>query len=430
MPVINSLISLVNKNFLFKNTLFVCVQHLLYTSIDLFDGLISLGANPNNILLMGKIYSTNSMVSRLLTTKGIRVINNLPNYKIGHFQESFNLDILHLWHEVETLLKQRKYQIDHIIVLDDGGSCLKSVPKNLLENYQIIGVEQTSSGLAVLDSVNYPVIEVASSAAKQKVESFMIAKSIEEKLEKNLPLRQMKSPCGVIGLGAIGSAVTEKLLEFGHTVYTFDINKEKNIPIKGAQVMHSIEDTIKFSNYVFGCAGKHVLNGVNLENIIQNDKVFISCSSQDKEFHSLLKKYTEVNRDEINSPLDDLDFIFSDNIHTKILRGGFPINFDGTGSAVSKCDIQMTRGLLFAGLIQATLIVNNHTLKKIPKKIMLCPLLQRFIIQSWKDYGSTYITENSIIKRFNDVTWIEKNSGGRKFGKAIRLFNPILSLIR
>ncbi len=181
MPVINSIRELTkNNNKIFKNSIFVCIQHLLYTSIDLFNALIYLGTKTDNIFLLGKIYSNNQEVFNILSQKGLHLIQNSPQTKFGYFQESFENDVLRLWSMVLDHLKYKN--IEKIIILDDGGFCLKHTPSQILDDYPVIGIEQTSSGLVKIgkNKLAFPVIEVASSAAKQRVESLMIAKSVEE----------------------------------------------------------------------------------------------------------------------------------------------------------------------------------------------------------------------------------------------------------
>jgi hypothetical protein len=56
MPVLNTVHDAVKKAGIpqMRRIVFVCVQHLMYSSVLLFEKLIQLGAEPNNIFLTGK----------------------------------------------------------------------------------------------------------------------------------------------------------------------------------------------------------------------------------------------------------------------------------------------------------------------------------------------------------------------------------------
>jgi hypothetical protein len=75
-------------------------------------------------------------------------------------------DVSRMWAHIEKAL--RSATPVGIIVLDDGGYCLAAVPPSLKVRFPIVGIEQTMSGLAEFpERLHFPVIEVASSAAKK-----------------------------------------------------------------------------------------------------------------------------------------------------------------------------------------------------------------------------------------------------------------------
>ncbi len=417
IPVINAILKIV-KNGIFDDCLFVCAQHLLYTTVDLLDGLIYLGAKPQRIFLLGKPYSTNPHVFHFLSSKGINVVENSLQKKYGYFLESFDKDVKNAWSNVKNALSH--INVTKIIVLDDGGVCLSNVPPDILENYLVFGVEQTSSGLVRVKSTEFPLIEVASSAIKQYIEPPMIANALKKKLENILPLNKKKLKCSVIGLGVIGKAVIEMLAKLGHDVYSYDNNTTKNISISNSKKLNSIQDAIFLSDYIFGCAGEDILKGVDIKSIVKTSKTFISCSSQDKEFQSLLIKYSKSISDAVINPLKTIEFKLNDSVILKILLGGFPANFDSSGYSVQSNDIQVTRSILLAALIQGATITDHYNLRDIPRNIMLSPLLQYFVMNEWKSLNSTadYIKKNPIIEKFNNIEWIIKNSGGSIFGES------------
>jgi len=59
-PVLNAITEWASKLPLpaMENILFVCVQHLLKTTNDMLDHLFTLGANPQNLHILGKTYSS------------------------------------------------------------------------------------------------------------------------------------------------------------------------------------------------------------------------------------------------------------------------------------------------------------------------------------------------------------------------------------
>ncbi len=82
--------------------------------------------------------------------------------------------------------------------------------------------------------------------------------------------------CGVVSLGVIGKAATEKLVKLGHTVYTYDKHLEKNIAIPGAHKVNSMNEILTSSDYIFGCAGEDILENLNIRDIVKSNKFFIS----------------------------------------------------------------------------------------------------------------------------------------------------------
>ncbi len=79
----------------------------------------------------------------------------------------------------------------------------------------------------------------------------------------------------------------------------------------------------------------------------------ISCSSQDMEFNSLLKVIHKNLAYKSLNILEDIKYPIKGGF-IKILKGGYPINFDNFGHSVPAEDIQLTRGVLLRGIIQAT----------------------------------------------------------------------------
>ncbi len=406
LPVLEAMIeTLLTKEIPnFQNIAFVCVQHLLYTTLNLVECLVRLGARPDNIHIVGKSYSSCPEVTDRLISCGYNYYPSIQQEKLGSFAEHFHQDIRNMWEKVYENLQEKN--IDLVVILDDGGLCLTTVPDFISDTYPLVGVEQTTSGLSnlLLRELEFPIVEVASSAAKQLVESPMIAEAVINKLGDILPMDRKSLHCAVVGMGSIGRALTQKLLSLNHKIMIYDKDFEKTQSFKGTIPLNNIETLLYEADYIFGCSGKDITKNLDISDI-NRSKTFISCSSQDKEFLTLLKIF-EQNNCSYHNAFDHLECKLN-NQNIKIFRGGFPINLDNSGESVPALDIQLTRGLLLGAVLQGIL---NPTQKKV--RYMLHPALQSFIVSHWRLYGSTFLLSPQFLDMFQNLSWIQEKSRG------------------
>jgi hypothetical protein len=96
----------------------------------------------------------------------------------------------------------------------------------------------------------------------------------------------------------------------------------------------------------------------------------------------------------------------------QILRGGLVANFTGKPDSSPGNIIQMTRGLLFAAVIQ--IIEEFKVLVNSSGPIMLDPNLQMAIIDSWFSDQSSRMRNywDEVTDGFRNKEWIEINSKG------------------
>ena len=153
LPTIQNIIDKLTgcKNVDLQNITFVCVQHLLFTTIDIIKALIILGAKPNNIHIKGKIYSTCPEVIKQLKEIGVIHHPSTEPKELGCFNSYFNNDIINMWNNVALSMIDTKS--DTIIILDDGSKCVTNIPDALVSNYRVFAVEQTSSGIADIKKI-------------------------------------------------------------------------------------------------------------------------------------------------------------------------------------------------------------------------------------------------------------------------------------
>jgi len=416
LPVLEKLIkrALVNKVVsCLEESLIVYIHHPLETSINLIEAIISLGAQPKNIFILGKYYSECPSVVERMIALGVHYQPCSPQIGLGRFAQTFIQDINWLWHKV--ILHQKK-NIKNILILDHGGYALSFVPSVITNNYKVIGIEKTSAGLINFEKYgipSFPLINLANCAAKKILESPLIADAVIKKLGSIMTNENKNLICGVIGYGAIGRAVAKKLNEMGYKVLVYDQDYDviESIKEKKQEVKFNLIEIIDSSDYIFGCTGRDVTKSIDFYQLQNKDKTFISCSSGDKEFLSLLRiiqRESEISY----KPFEDIFYKTKSMSVFHILKGGFPVNFDHSGESVPAKDIQLTRALVLAAVLQADQILKIPEILNTSTIYSLDAELQNFIVNEWIKFQPENRFSERLLVKFQDISWIQENSLG------------------
>lgn len=409
-PIYKTLYNLKQQHFQSENLsnfYIISVQHILGSTASMFETLIQYGFISSQIYLTGKIYSTNQETKGKIKSLGINVIKSTYNNQLGYYSQSLENDVKSMWGLLSLNLKADS----KIIILDDGGYTLKNTPQNIIENYEVYGIEQTTSGIKMQSIFGkFPVIHLASSAAKVILEPKIVSDSVQIQLG-NIIENLNPQKIGIVGYGHIGKAVARDLKD-RYQVLVFDIKNEMNNEI--------IDDIIYCSTYkellrnvdvLIGATGQDI-SSVNWLSEIDKNITLISVSSGDVEFKSLLRNCSKKLIEKITSPLDTLKIKTNNDSIITILRGGMVANFTGSIHSGPGLSIQMTRGLLFSAIIQ--IIENIDLLKNKYGAIMLSPYLQQEVVNYWfEDQPQKKLDYSSdTIKGFQDIKWIKDKSGG------------------
>lgn len=390
----------------------VCVQHLLETTGSLFESLLQMGLRPEHMFVLGKSYSTIPEIEKALRSYGIHVLQNPPASKDGYRQQMESA-CERLWATIEDSLPTC---IKTIVVLDEGGFCLKAIPHGLLSRVNVVGIEQTRSGLRFKESFRFPVVLVASCAAKRYFEPPIISREIELVLNKQLAHGSEKT-YGVLGLGSIGQAVVAMLLKQGRRVRVYDRNPNKmellQIGRTSVTSCSSCEDFVRRSDVVLGCTGRDALSNLDFSALGKgSEKHMISCSSGDVEFLSVLKRSRQQAKTHNTDQFADSPVTIEGNRFI-IQNGGCPINFNRVREASPPSEIQLTRALLFGGILQA--IIGAEHKKSSHGSQKLSPSFQQFVIAKWltlnPEREANYAS--AVLWGAKTPNWIAAHSGGK-----------------
>jgi hypothetical protein len=169
---------------------------------------------------------------------------------------------------------------------------------------------------------------------------------------------------------------------------------------------------VEFSDYIFGCTGRESIKTIEPFMHAEKDKTLISCSSEDKEFLPLLKAIQRKNNELVQDPFAQIRFITDKGATIRILKGGFPINFDHSGESVPPRDIQLTRALVLISIVQAIQFFNKKTLLNKTGIYALDAKTQQFVANEWLKTQPVVRYSQDIIRNFQNLDWIIKNSGG------------------
>ena len=166
MQLVNDLMHRYNYVFdNFENTYFVCLQHALSSNVDMIKGLVKVGYLPKNFYFIGKSYSTVLSDLSRLNNEGVHVYGGIWSFRPGYYSESL-LEIINVvWNDI---LKNDEFQksCEQLIILDDGGILINSVPYSVYNKCAIFAVEQTKSGIKRLQEADMLVVNIAENEIK------------------------------------------------------------------------------------------------------------------------------------------------------------------------------------------------------------------------------------------------------------------------
>jgi S-adenosylhomocysteine hydrolase len=295
----------------------IAVQHLLETTHVMFRAWFDLGLRPENLHVLGKCYSTNAEVAAAMREDGIRVSEMSARFD-SHLSYDEQFDQM-----VDRFLRETGWRgVARVIVLDDGGHLLTRI-----KDPEMIGIEQTSSGLAKLDHLPFPVINIAKSKAKMCHEPRMVAELVVRRLGENLSAKNIL----IIGNGSLGQAVLAALKH--PRVISYD-KRDKG----------DLDRLLPSADLIIGCTGSTSIP-FSKHALLKKGCILASASSSDREFDGVhlrkkIPSYFHCHRD---VQVGDVT----------LLNSGFPVNFIGERHSVAPGQIQLVRGLITLGVLQA-----------------------------------------------------------------------------
>lgn len=431
----------------FAKVHFLSAQHLLETTLCIFDFALERGLRPEETVVIGKDYSTHSNVHDKLIAAGITVVNSPKLRNLYGFDTSYGEGC-----RKACIASSARADTSQFlpIIHDDGGGLAKilgngSFDDSILKNATI--VEQTSSGGPIMEDCasSHPRINLFGSCVKSIAEpplvNYITTKNILKLCEETWgdTANNFKKPAvtengpifGIVGAGRIGYAIAKGLVaaKMGNIiVYDKDHNKMQAVVNLGEELTHSVKseedekkDNTKGSKTTVGTADSAKTLALQADVVIGAtgdekafaalaDKYFtvtkptilVSASSRQVEFLELLKyanrieleKARKENR-EYKSNVDIGKTLYITNgWKTGILaipRMGTPVTFNNTANAVPAELAQLIRGLIIVGLLQNIEISQaKQEAEKNGKKFenigfQLSPLLQLFVAKTFLD---------------------------------------------
>ena len=372
-----------------EETAIVAVQHMLLQTLDLFRVLGEMGINLKNIFALGKIYSNSPPVMKALSEMGVTVIDTTAP-EPGEFHSYFQRDIHRLWQVAAETLAQRR--IKRVIVLDDAGACITSVPQDVLQRYSVCAVEQTSSGMFLFEENPPPfaVIPWARAAVKLQIAGPIFSQFLIEKLNREFLHGGsfQRERIGIIGLGSMGRGVADLLLGEDNKVFFYDSNSDLHVPKSlrnEVARLHSLQELMLHCDYVLGCSGRNPFKN-NWPLRHRPGIKLISASSGDQEFGPVIRHLKQKPHFKVESNTWDISSGYGPSGPIHIAYRGYPYSFVSRDvEALPTWIVQLDTGGLLAALVQARLFLELcETGVEQNKGIhRLTPESQRFIYQRW-----------------------------------------------
>ncbi|HEY2964376.1 MAG TPA: NAD(P)-dependent oxidoreductase [Pyrinomonadaceae bacterium] len=407
-----------------EDTAIVAVQHMLWQTVDLFEAVVALGVKRENIFALGKVYSNSPVVIGTLRDQGVNVLQStIP--QPGEFDRCFQLDVNELWQLVSRKLVSRN--IKRILILDDGGTCITTVPRELLNRYSICGVEQTSFGMFLFEVEPPPfaVMSWARTAVKLQVGGPIFSHCLLVKLENRILSGQTlrEKNLGILGLGSIGSSLANLAARQDNNVIFYDPDPLLQIPscLRGRVTrVESLDELMLRCEYVFGCSGRQPFRDHDLPKYRPGIRLF-SASGGDHEFGPIIDDLKLRSGFSVAQFTWDISCDDGSSGPISIAYLGYPYNFVARDiEAVPIGIVQIETSGLLAGLIQARIHLSLCERGRIRNSGIhrISPEAQRFVYKTWLtamkgrriSLTPVYGCDPAMLRAARDQWWFSENS--------------------
>lgn len=356
----------------FENTYVIGAQHILETTLSMFESLSRFGLDPKKVFLIGKCYSSSFLVKSMMEDFGLHVSSDSFFYDPRKPFDDYYQSLIKK-HLKESLKNIGDLKGKRLIIIDDGGMLLKESLSHpgILDN--VVGIEQTSSGYEKIKDLDFsfPVVNVARSFAKTEFESPMIANKVIRKLYESDAFKQDKiDRILILGNGFIGSRIKQQI-GGSISIDVFDSDPEvSDMPYL------ELQENLPEYDMVIGSTGKHSFPYAWISKL-KYGATLVSVSSSDREFCAADLRIKKHQKYFCHSDIE-VDGV-------RLLNSGFPVNFDGSNHSVCPALIQFTRALLMTAIIQS-----NHLRKCDKGLVELDEEFQRMIIQKFMSIEPEY----------------------------------------
>jgi len=321
MPLLQTFANSLSRehgNNLFNGMTFLVALHFLKDLIVFLESCKKLGLEPGNSHLFWKdyLYPHKDVIISYLEDLGYKV---------------------HPLTELRDVLQSQQNSMNDVLVIEDGGYIVPSLHRtftNILEK-TIGAVEQTTKGIRrdrEVANLAIPVLNVAEAEIKKCVEPPYVADAAVHNIEALLPDSLRGKEIALMGLGAIGREILERLKNQARiTVYDPDTIRRIEARVRGSvSAVGSAADAVRNKFLVIGCSGETSIKENEIRSL-QHDTYLVSVSSDQVEIDI---NCLEDSSGEPNDCLKDSNKIgksyeLTGGRHCKVhlLADGYPVNF-------------------------------------------------------------------------------------------------------
>lgn len=352
---------------IFNDYVVILIQHLLSDFIHLVEKIELYGGKKENTFICGIPYSTKETTVEYLELSGYPQIYTPEEYP-------FDNNIKNL---LRNAINCAKLKGNKILVIEDGGYIfpILHTDKEFQPDKQLFEfiVEQTTNGInRDIDVINEnglksysPIVNVAKSHLKSRIESMLIGKTVVNNIElllsKNFIGIEGKV-FGMVGYGDTGKTIAKKLIDRGASGKIFDKSTLGHIEASfgdGLTVVDSPMEAIEKSDIVIESSGSNsAWAGIGEFSKFKNGSYFLSSSS--KQLGLNYEELEKITLSTINLPGIGKRYLLTNKNHINLLADGYPINFF-MGESVPDNQIQFIIALLFGAAYYG--IKNKEQLK-------------------------------------------------------------------